>query len=420
MSSDIIFVGAGPVGLYTAIQAKLYNPSINILMLERDTDYKRTHILNLDTKSYLGSHPDPYFQDLLRQLDGFVPTNEIETKLKRFAEGLGIVFHYEKINNIEALISNYPHASTIIGADGAHSLVRKEIFHDEKQTDIMLQHIIEVKFHSQNATRNLNLSEMAKAQIHIDQLAVEAVGHEKDRKTPVSLVFFVDEYTYKEFHDYGATSWHPIQFKDLLQANTPHMKAMANSIMSWMSHRQQHTGERLVAGSEKIAAVEFSTTFSKSVVTKKNKINFMLVGDAALSVPFFRSVNAGFIGGNFAARLIAENNYTSKDYQYDYNALARKEIDDAWIMNLLVDLGKITIAFIRFFPACGHYIYNHLSQIIENIYLRRNDVDDSSQSAEVQNVAFKPSFREHGFFNSTAEVKTGVVPDRWIPDIKDF
>lgn len=38
---DINFVGAGPVGLFTAIQAKLYNPDLNILMLEKYTEYQR-------------------------------------------------------------------------------------------------------------------------------------------------------------------------------------------------------------------------------------------------------------------------------------------------------------------------------------------------------------------------------------------
>lgn len=51
--ADIVFVGAGPVGLWTAIQAKKRNPQAQIQVYERYTEYQRSHVLRLEHFSML-------------------------------------------------------------------------------------------------------------------------------------------------------------------------------------------------------------------------------------------------------------------------------------------------------------------------------------------------------------------------------
>ncbi len=50
--ADVVFVGAGPVGLWTAVQLKLASPQTKVLMLEKYTAYQRSHVLQVDQASY--------------------------------------------------------------------------------------------------------------------------------------------------------------------------------------------------------------------------------------------------------------------------------------------------------------------------------------------------------------------------------
>ncbi|RUR13277.1 NAD(P)/FAD-dependent oxidoreductase [Legionella sp. km772] len=361
MKPDVIFVGAGPVGLYTAIQAKLYNPALTILMLERDSEYKRTHVLNIDKKAHLGSHPDARLQEVLAQLEGLVPTLEIENRLKALAKSLGIHFNYEKVDHVDLLTQRYPSANTIIGADGAHSIVRREIFRDIKRDEKSMQYIIEVKYHSKKNTRKLNFLEYFQALTQINHLAVESVGKENNDATPVTLAFFTDKETYEALRALDVTSWKTMSFVELEQQTNPKISTIASSILSWMKYRHQHTQEVVLENSDKIAPVEFSTYRSESVVMDKNGRRFILIGDAAMSVPFFRAVNAGLKGGNYAAQLIADNayqmqsqsdffnrsrpayRYTPKHYQQAFEAIAKNEISWAHHLNRLVNLGSFVI-----------------------------------------------------------------------------
>ena len=47
--ADVVFVGAGPVGIWTAIQIQQRCPEADIVMYERHEKYQRNHVLRLDT-----------------------------------------------------------------------------------------------------------------------------------------------------------------------------------------------------------------------------------------------------------------------------------------------------------------------------------------------------------------------------------
>ncbi len=339
MQPNVIFVGAGPIGLYTAIQAKLYNPSLNILMIERNVEYLRKHILNIDKKSFVGAHPDARLQKILAQFEGPVPTIDIESRLKSLAQSLGISFEHEKVDNVNALTSRYPSAHTIIGADGANSIVRQEIFHDEKLKEKTLQYIVEVKYHAKNCARKLGFFEYAHALTKINHLAVENVGRESKHLTPVTLAFFTDKETHDAFRALGVTAWKGMSLNKLKKQKDPKIASIAPSVLAWMEYRKKHTQEILIKDSDKIAAVAFSTYQSKAVVKYQNGKKFVLIGDAAMSVPYFRSINAGLKGGNYAAKLIA-NRLKNQNYQQEFEAIAHHEIRAAQHTNRLVHIGR--------------------------------------------------------------------------------
>src|SRR5690348_13576714 len=122
--SKVVIVGAGPVGLYTAIQLKLYNPDIDIEILEKYSEYQRKHVVKVDKDPFADSHPHPEFQALLATLEGAVSTAHLEKTLKEYAVKLGIKIKNETVHSCQDLAKQYPDVDMFIGADGAHSIVR--------------------------------------------------------------------------------------------------------------------------------------------------------------------------------------------------------------------------------------------------------------------------------------------------------
>ena len=115
------------------MQAKICNPDLNIVVVEKYIEYKRDNNLRLDRDSFKDIPQDERLKGIV---DGFfngkknamVQTKEIECQLKKYAEDLRIKFEYGEIKSAGLSQSD---ASIIICADGAHSVNRKE-FVDKK------------------------------------------------------------------------------------------------------------------------------------------------------------------------------------------------------------------------------------------------------------------------------------------------
>ena len=98
-SSDIdtVVVGAGPIGLLTAIALKTLHPESNIVILEKYETYQRKHTLIMQAKlleSFINvvgiNHPK--LQQLLAQLqkEPHILTSELQTTLEAISLDLGI------------------------------------------------------------------------------------------------------------------------------------------------------------------------------------------------------------------------------------------------------------------------------------------------------------------------------------------
>jgi|GEM_PF-1895880 len=339
---DIIFIGAGPVGLFTAIQAKLHNPTLNIKMFERNETYTRGHMLKINPASYQDMHPDPRLKKITDQLVGSVPTTDIEKQLRDLAIELRIdIQRGQLIEDVRRLARDYPSAHTIVGSDGARSGVRKQIFADRKSVDETTQTIVEVKYQVDADAPRLNKYQYVEGLTQIPHFVAENVGRNKDGKTPVSLFFFADKQTGDEIRALG-NARDPARLVDI-KAGTNRMTDLANSIRPWLALRASN-GEKRVPGSEKITAVDLNVYQSEHFVHLDNNVRYVLIGDAAMGVPYFRALNAGLIGGSKAARLIANtgasNQQHNAHFEQQMHALARKEIQNAFWKNQGVNAGR--------------------------------------------------------------------------------
>jgi 2-polyprenyl-6-methoxyphenol hydroxylase-like FAD-dependent oxidoreductase len=166
---DVIVVGAGPIGITTACTLKAVQNRLNICVIDKRPEPVRTHGLRINgdsvdkiqelLKSTVNS--DSFFtnHEKLHELgkifeswrDNFIRTSQIENDLASVASYLGITVlrhadcavteenlaylcsaEGEAPNDAAIKLQHiFENASVIIGADGAHSVIRKVVMNDE-------------------------------------------------------------------------------------------------------------------------------------------------------------------------------------------------------------------------------------------------------------------------------------------------
>lgn len=335
MNPDVIVIGAGPVGLFTAIELKLLKPDLNIRILERNKQYTRHHILRIDKQTLINSECYKRYARV-QALEGFVPTSVIENTFLTIAKELDIEIerdHY--IEDANTLFTDYPTAHTIIGADGAHSKIRQQLFDNRKILDKNLQYIVEVKYQVKGATQPLKKSTYGFALGQVPYLVSENVGKMKKDHTPVSLFVFVDEKTY-----HAVRQKQNAKIADL-NPNDPDMLPLLNTIQPWLALRSVSRREVMVADSEKINGVALNVYQSEIFAKEMNDKKVYLVGDAAAAVPYFRALNAGLIAAQTTAEAIAISEQPNlAELNAQLADLTTKEIKRAYKRNNQVNMGR--------------------------------------------------------------------------------
>lgn len=299
MVPNIVFVGAGPVGLWTAIQIKLRNPALDIRMHEKYQEYKRKHLLKLNKKSFANAATNESLLAMINGLATSVRTTELENGLKQIAHELGIEIVFGAVDNCEELAANYPETPLFIDASGSHSITRTQIFDDAKQTEKNLQYIAEMKYEALGNAQAQSFLKTLGAQSYTPFLANEAVGRvSPDGQTPVSIRFFIDEETYTQMQD--ATFKNPYTLDNL--NDMP--KRMAEAVEARLILRERY--EQRIENSEKITVTTLPVYAAAQFTKHSHGKDWCLVGDAALGVPYFRSLNAGLEAGTQLALCVAD------------------------------------------------------------------------------------------------------------------
>jgi hypothetical protein len=317
MNPRILFVGAGPVGLMTAIQTKLHYPNLDIIMLEKYTEYKRKHALQLAQSSFADAHPDEEFQKLIHSLDRDIRTNELEDKLLVFAKNLNIKIDYTAVSDCNKLIEQYPDVNIIVGADGSHSIVHQQVFNHQYQLQKTMQYIVELKYEVEGKARPLNIfTEIGPTKSFSKHYVSEYVGHEKQGKTPLAIRIFVDHATYESMKEATFKSPYNLEKIDQIKEDNNHLAALNKSIQAWLLARRNLANENRIEGSERITITNLPIYASEHFVKESMGRTWFLVGDAAFGVPYFRSLNNGILCSSQLAKAINAKllNLTMENY----------------------------------------------------------------------------------------------------------
>lgn len=306
MCADVVVVGGGPVGCWTAIQIKKRNPDLDVQVYERNEEYQRDHMMSIKRKSLLGhakhtgdaaekalyaaisaaqsSPEDAPVDGELRRVT-YIRTLDFEKILKDHCAALGVGFTTKKVETPQEIMDLHPECGLFVAADGAHSAMRKALLGENDLYKKDMLPSIDVKYQVEGKAQYMHTPTYDK----IDMIVIESIGKEENGRSQVALRYLVDEETFKELPE--ATFKKPLSFQE--------SGMFRHWIREFQTLRQANTGETRIEDTEVVTKIKLSQYASKKFAVKtgddKRKAGWFFAGDAAMGMPFYRSINSGLL-----------------------------------------------------------------------------------------------------------------------------
>lgn len=343
LHADVVIVGGGPVGCWTALQIKKRSPETRIVVYERKPVYERDHILSIAKGSFLqwsknssgntaflkeifnaqatcsiasglhagGSRPDlglddlpgtkfSYWRNLPKVLD--IRTIDFERILKDECEKSGIRFAYKKIETPDEVMDLHPECARFIAADGANSKMRSALWGKDGLYKRDIYPSLDFKYASHGQPGYLRVNTYDK----LGHVYAENIGLEKDGKSDVNIRIVVSKEEYDAIP--SATFKNPLavtpeaEFWDKNGPSRTYGRTLRQDFYDLQALRRQHAKE--IPTDEPVIMTKIylsqycAKKFSKTLERDGKKKSWFLVGDAAMGMPFYRSINSGLILGS--------------------------------------------------------------------------------------------------------------------------
>lgn len=316
-TSEVVVVGGGPIGLWTAIQMHALTGR-KITVIEKYEDYQRADIrLNLNPASMKGIPNDEGLKKIVKEWKQkkVVPIKEMEDSLVERANELGINILRGYQANPKLLPEQFPAAKVFIGADGARSTIRKEIFGDQFKFKSSLQYLAQVQYvihkkplENENEGKIQLIKDSAETysmQKFAEHYIIQTVKPQEDGSAKVTLQIFIDKATYEKMSD--ATFKNPYYFEKDLSKIPP---SLSDILIKWWGAREELHEEIISPEGNKLnkmTVIDLGSYAAKDFVKLDEEGRlWAIVGDAAAAFPFFRAINNGMLLGTRLAKCVAK------------------------------------------------------------------------------------------------------------------
>ncbi len=315
LNTDVLVIGAGPIGLVHAWGMKYLNPELNIVVLEKYATYQRTHTLLMQPEQLkaimkaTGSEHHPTLVALLKQLETnpHIRIKTLQDIFTKLAGDSGVIINqnHEVIqDSIEDMINQeYPNTRLIIGADGVHSVVNQSLFPKQNQVKYELDFVLQLRFeiNGKEKPEGIKKSTLSHPMTRKGLIATETVGAFADGKTPVALSIIISKEDFLKLQT--ATSKNPLKPYSKLKSpldrqKEPKLPAHLNSfikqyLLSKIKDTNASADQQIDRESITLSVNQSPVSYSKEIIQKHGQAGVMLVGDAALGLSYFKGLNAG-------------------------------------------------------------------------------------------------------------------------------
>lgn len=284
---DIIFIGAGPVGLLAAIDFQLQFPNKKVLMYEKYEVPTRNHAMYVDHKSFSNLNRSKGFGEILDNIAPKVIISDLEVILRKFATAIGIKILYQEINNFNELKQQYPDTQYFVGSGGLRGIIHPQIFNNENQINENIRYAVEVKYKALGGARVLNkFIEVPDVLANTKHVVSEYVGHLKNEVTPISLRIFIDASTYELMQNATFKNPYTLNDKDKIPVE------LYKTIDHYIKGRKHLAKETIQENSLKISTIKLTIYASKQFGKQiEGNITIFQLGEEAFACPFYRSFN---------------------------------------------------------------------------------------------------------------------------------
>lgn len=305
--TDILIIGAGPIGLSQALALKKINPLLKIVVLEKYARYQRNHVLNMQAQHLealmlaTDTEREPRLIDLLTQLkkDPHILTTDLQDIFTQIAEENGVEIktrqEVKPTTLPQILAESYPNLRLIIGADGTHSVTSHTLFSADNQVKYEFDYVLQMRYEIDGPQKAANVDKQYFYQqvLRKGLVANEYVGQFAQGKTPITLQMMISREDFLRLQ--SAKSNTPLK----PFADTPPEVTLPTKLQSFITYYLQNRIACLPKNYSinqqniRISVNEAPATHAKQIVTQHGNARVILVGDAALGLSYFKGLNAG-------------------------------------------------------------------------------------------------------------------------------
>lgn len=387
MSARIIIIGAGPIGLWTAVQLKLRQPSLDIFIKEQRPIYSRNYTLWLRAESFTDCAMDDFhmLEDLLKTLrqNPHIRIDRLQNTLTELALKLGIIIQTDaKVGNIERDICfEHPDAALIIGADSIHSTLNQIVFGGDHNTQhLPLGYAAQIKYRTQgdcfHESSVFDTYPLLK-QSHF--LSYITHGKTENNQTPITIQILLDRSTYQKMKSQYPDNRPVRLFAESIHNPIP--DRLLEDIKTQLGYRLSQN-ENILLNSVQLTISELPQQRRHRTVLYQGNRFYGLIGDAALGLSYFKGMNSGLqLASRFAQEITqqwqeidARNPHALDTYAEYYNQFANTALQQGYQTNSKFQFFRRLLTINAHLP-------------VQSVYVEPNDMADYHRRFEIMQQA---------------------------------